>query len=399
MKEVTIFVNMSLSTWVLLITSQRWNPLILHFIETPCDLNPKKYLFYFKFTFTLTQKCTGGIKMKSGITITGSIIVDNIKHIRNFPEKGMLVNITTLSKNVGGCVPNTSINLAKLGGIPIKACGLVGDDDEGVYVKNQLSTAGVDISHIQTVTGRTSFTDVFNQADTKERTFFTYNGVNGVFSPAHIDEDALNCQMMHFGYLLLLEAFDASDPEYGTTLARYLSTIQKQGITTSIDVVSDLNPLNYQKIVVPAIPYCDYVIINEIEAGFIAKMKPRDENNLLLIEKINLIAKKILELGAKKVFIHCPEAGFAMDESQTLVTVPSHDLPKDYIVGTVGAGDAFCAGILYAMYHNHPLYDALVLGISCATANLATDGSTSGALSYEETIKLNEKFPRRKLKF
>ncbi len=337
--------------------------------------------------------------MKTGITIAGNIIVDNIKQINNFPNKGMLANILNINTSVGGCVPNTTINLATLGGIPIKACGLIGNDGEGIYIKNQLLRASVNIDNIITVNGKTSFTDVMSQDDTKERTFFSYNGVNKIFGPNHIEESALNCKIIHFGYLLLLDSFDAYDKEYGTIMAHFLADLQTKGIKTSIDVVTIPDAKKFQKIVIPALKYCDYVIINEIEAGFIANINPRANNGKILIENIDLIAKKILSLGAKKVFIHCPEAGFGMDENELLIAIPSHDLPKEYIVGTVGAGDAFCAGILYSLYHEYSINDALVLATCCATANLSSDSSTAGALNYEKTLEIDKIYPRRRLKF
>ena len=51
---------------------------------------------------------------KNGIAVAGNILTDEVKIIESFPEKGMLVNITAMSRAVGGSVPNTLISLAEI---------------------------------------------------------------------------------------------------------------------------------------------------------------------------------------------------------------------------------------------------------------------------------------------
>lgn len=84
------------------------------------------------------------------------------------------------------------------------------------------------------------------------------------FSPEHIDK--LNCKIFHLGYLLLLDSFDKKDEEYGTVSARFLHDLQNRGVKTSVDLISDEKG-DYKTFVLPAIKYCDYVIINEVEAS------------------------------------------------------------------------------------------------------------------------------------
>ncbi|MBR2499402.1 MAG: carbohydrate kinase family protein, partial [Clostridia bacterium] len=63
-------------------------------------------------------------------------------------------------------------------------------------------------------------------------------------------------------------------------------------------------------------------------------------------------------------------------------------LPKGFIKGSVGAGDAFCAGSLYAIYHDYSdeeiLSFANLVAISCLTAK----DSVSGIRRKEELINL-----------
>ncbi len=50
---------------------------------------------------------------RKGITIAGSIILDIVKSISEYPKIGMMSYITDTSYAVGGCVSNTAIDLKK----------------------------------------------------------------------------------------------------------------------------------------------------------------------------------------------------------------------------------------------------------------------------------------------
>ena len=75
---------------------------------------------------------------------------------------------------------------------------------------------------------------------------------------------------------------------------------------------------------------------------------------------------------------------------------PSLELPDDYIVGSTGAGDSFCAGILYGLYQgwNH---DRTLRFATCAGGmNLSDLTTTGGIKSWQEVLRMEERFPYRK---
>ena len=66
---------------------------------------------------------------KKGISIAGNIITDVIKNIETYPTQGMMTYVSDISYAVGGCVPNTAIDLVKIdSSIPISAIGKVATD-------------------------------------------------------------------------------------------------------------------------------------------------------------------------------------------------------------------------------------------------------------------------------
>lgn len=334
------------------------------------------------------------------VAVLGSILVDTIKMIDFYPSKGMLCKVKSMSKCVGGCVPNTAIDLARLGGIDVNAFGYVGRDADGEYVVGRLKSEGVDVSGIKILDEQlTSFTDVMTLESSGERTFFSSPGANALFDLGDFFEGIKDCGIAHVGYLLLLDKMDATDVEYGTVMARRLHELQKMGVKTSIDVVSESGD-RFSKIVTPALKYCNYAVVNEIEAGMVAGIPMRDVSGGLIKENIQKILEYFIKCGVEKAIIHCPEAGFSLSrenvsEGKSFIFVPSLELPEGYIKGTVGAGDAFCAGILYSLCNGFSDERALEFASCSSAMNLSATDSIEGATDYKTTDALKNMYKRK----
>ena len=336
-----------------------------------------------------------------GIAFAGNMLTDSVKLAGCYPEKGMLATVYSVSQAVGGCVPNTAIDLAKIDPeLRISAYGRIGNDDAERYLIGELQRHGIDVGGVKiSSTSGTSFSDVMTVKSTGERTFFHYRGANSEFSPQDIKISDMNCEMLHIGYILLLDEFDKSDDEYGTAMARFLSEAQKAGIRTSIDVVSSSDGSFAEK-VAPALKYTDNAIMNEIEGSGISGLAARDENGKLIFENIKKTMRVIFDYGvSERVILHCPEAGFCLEKDGKFTVVPSLDLPKGYIKGTVGAGDAFCAGCLYGIYNDWDAEQILTFAAGAAACNLSAEDSVSGMKDKKTIFELAGSMKNTKIKF
>ena len=328
--------------------------------------------------------------MKKGICCAGNIIMDITYPIERYPRQNELTHITEgIQNSTGGSVCNTISDLARLDPkLHLKASGFAGHDAEGDFVLAEMGKyANIDLSMVKR-TGRTSFTAVMSNNETKERTFFQHAGANAYYGEDDIDWEDLDVDIFHIGYILLLPALDAPDAEYGTKMARLLHRAQKQGLKTSIDVVSEAGD-RFARLVTPALKYADYCVINELEAQQTTGVLLREDNGTLHTENMPAALKKLKELGVSTwAVIHCPEVGCGMDAEGNYYEVPSLKLPKGWIKGTVGAGDAFCAGILYAAETEMPMPEALKLGACAAAASLSEVSASDGVKTAEEVLKL-----------
>ncbi len=318
---------------------------------------------------------------RNGIAVAGTVIVDKINEISAYPGIGQLTQIRSIQNAIGGCVPNVALDLKKIAPeLTIRAIGTIGDDMEGAFVTDTLSAAGLDISGLVVKAGeKTSFTDVMSIPG-GQRTFFTYPGASAGFGVEDVDFASVTAKIFHLGYFLLLQKVDDGDG---------LKILQKAldcGMETSIDLVSE-NSDRYS-LVLPCLPYTDYLIINELEAGKLAGMEPTADN-------LEAIARKLKDLGVrKKVIIHMPDRSVCMSEAG-YSTLGSYILPNGYIQGTTGAGDAFCAGALIGIYNGWNDRDIMSFASGCAVMALGAPDATSGMKTEKEIQNFCAGFARR----
>lgn len=329
-----------------------------------------------------------------GVAVAGNIIVDTIKTIDAYPDKLELTVIRSMSRALGGLVCNVGIDLARLDPeLPVMAIGFAGEDENGELVMKEFGRyPSLDTSCVWRE-GITSFTDVMTVGSTGERTFFTYKGADSLLTPERLACAPLEkCALLHIGYQLLLEGMDAPDEEYGTAMARALHDAQQRGLETSFDVVSEKGG-RFRTLVPPSLKYVDHLAVNEYEAAQITGVE-LIENGKLIAKNLPKALEILRSMGVKKrVVIHTPLLAAGLDESDALVLSPALKLPDGYIKGSVGAGDAFTAGLLYETMQGSSLETALRSANAVAACSLSAPGSTEGVPTMKDVLKLYEALP------
>ena len=320
---------------------------------------------------------------KKGIAIAGIIVVDVGFEIDGYPRKGNLSKISDQILSTGGA-SNISIDLARLDKeLPIKISGIVGDDEHGQFIRERLGVYPNINQNQMHHRGRTSTTYVMTERDTKERTFFFDPGSSAGYSIDDVDFAALDTDFLVLEYLLSLEHLDQPHEVYGTNSGEFLAKAQAKGIRTFVDVISEENPERYETLVKPALKYVDCIIINEVEAGFLVG-ESLDENGVIDQAKMYDALELIRQMGVSTwVVVHSPSFAFGLDcQTGEKFTIPTSKLPEGFIQGTVGAGDAFAAGVVYAAYIGKPIEEALRAGVQCASRSLSKPDSNSGVVDY-----------------
>jgi sugar/nucleoside kinase (ribokinase family) len=306
------------------------------------------------------------MKPKKGIATAGNWIVDRVKVIDAWPEEERLANVSALTLGGGGGAHNVIIDLARMKApFPLLAIGFVGNDEDGRYLIEEAKEHKVDFSGVRvTLDYPTSFTDVFVVQSSGRRTFFHARGANALLEAGDVDPG--DCKILHLAYLLLLDRIDPVAPQL-------LAKIRAMGVKTSVDVVSESSE-RFMRVVYPALDHIDYLIINELEAAEVSGETIRRPDGSFDMDALQLAARKLFRDNL--VVVHLPEGAFAVSKKDGELWVPSR--PVKTIVSTVGAGDAFCAGMLYGLHEDWPLSQCMDLAHAAAGACLGHATTTGG---------------------
>ncbi len=323
---------------------------------------------------------------RKGIIAAGNMLVDHVHQIVQWPERGWLAEIVHSERATGGAPLNVLLTLAKMHvSLPLQAVGLIGEDSDGDYIMAMLDQYHVNRQRVQRTTfAPTSMSQVMTDPS-GQRTFFHSPAANRLLDLPAFDRLDSSMKIFHLGYLLLLDSLDMPDEEFGTRSARLLAQMREQGYETSLDLVSRKGDPRYQPLVLPALRYVDYLVINELEAGEFSGLEMRNGDDAPDIDHIALAASQLLAAGVKqRVVIHCPEGAWGEAQGEPGQWIASKQLEQDEIIGSVGAGDAFCAGFLYGCHEAWPLTDSIQLAHACARASLLAANAIDGAKTLEE---------------
>lgn len=320
--------------------------------------------------------------MRNGIIGAGNWIQDRVKIIDRWPGEGNLCNVLEEIQAPGGGPANVLFDLAAADPqLPLYAAGKIGNDDAGTYLLAEISKRNIDSSNMLFSEAGTSYTDVVSGEG--KRTFFHFRGGNKELSCEDLINIDVPAKFFYLAYLLLLDSLDAPDPEFGTKAVKLLDAMQKKGYQTVVDFVSEA-PEKFCKIVLPALPKIDILIVNEIEASCCTGITLRKENGELNWELLPEAVEQLFASGVgKTAVIHFPEGAAARNRNGEYIYAPSCKINRSEIAGSNGAGDAFCAGVIYALHQEWPLDKALKLGAAFSNFNLRSATASGGAVSLE----------------
>jgi len=317
---------------------------------------------------------------RAGVMAGGIFIVDHTKIIDRYPEPESLAEIGDSYRSNGGGPFNLLVDLARLAAaIPLEAVGRVGDDSDGEWILSRCRSCGIDVSQLRaTPAATTSSTDVMTERATGRRTFFHCPGANALLDVDDFDLSRSSARLLYFGYPTLLAHLDARHSQEGTRAAELLRRARAAGFTTCVDFVTA--PAERLAAVAPAIlRHTDICLMNELEAERVTGIALR-HGDRLVAERLDDAAQALIELGVTScAVIHAPEGAHVRARTGETARIGSVRVPREQIVGTAGAGDAFAAGFLM-VWHQGGALDAALRAGAAAAAVCLLDATTSEGL-------------------
>lgn len=280
------------------------------------------------------------------IFIIGSINTDFNIRTPYMPKKGETLTGSGFFTAHGGKGANQAVAAARLGG-KVYMCACVGDDTFGREAKESLSSDGVDVSHIRTVSGVSSGTAVIILAEGDNRIILD-KGANAFLSESDVDatlEDADE------GDILLVQLENPAD---------VIGYALRRGHEKGMYVI--LNPAPANREIEKYLPLCDLLIPNETETELFGG---KDE-----IEK-KAGCRLIITLGGD---------GFMLDGK-------IYPCPKVTPVDTTAAGDTFCGALAARLADGEELSSAAIYASTAASIACTRLGAQPSVPTRDEVAR------------
>ena len=315
--------------------------------------------------------------MRRGVVGLGIWCVDTTYKIDYLPERGKLESIKNQYQCVGGGPNNVLTNLSSLGfKYNLIAMGSIGNDDNSKLIKNHCRSNGI-ISKYLSISSNipTSYSLCMSEKQ-NERTFLYYSGANDLLDINHFRLSKLSNypKILYVGYLSLLGRLDKFNGKE-TRLCKVLKESRKKNIINIIDLASNNIP-NFQKIIFSALPYTDYLLLNEIEAQLLFKKQIIKSKNRLDKKLIINLSRKIFQKGLHRaLIIHSPYESLYISKKDIYHSEPPK-IQKKNIKNAVGAGDAFCAGFIFGVHEEWDIEVTLRKSHAAGSAMMKIDSSS-----------------------
>ena len=312
-------------------------------------------------------------EQRSGILTFGSFITDHNLAIESYPPEDQATFISSRQLSAGGPGYNIAANLRRLDpAMRVECHGLLGDDENGRVVLDALARHGISPDGM-TLTREAPqiYVEVMSSQETGRRTFFCFRGCADLLDERHANPGASRCRIFHVGAPGLHACLDRPRPDGGNGWTRVLARARELGFRTNMEMASLEGEL-LRPIVLPCLPLLDSIVINDLEGEALTEVEIRPGGKLDW-KAAERACRGLRELGVRQVAaIHFPEGAVAVDETGTLHAQPSVRWPDSRIVSAVGAGDAFAAGLVYALHEGWPVARGLELAVSVAAVCLGS---------------------------
>jgi len=262
-----------------------------------------------------------------------------------------LPKVRRFSRYLGGSSANMAVGLARLGAnVGIVSC--LGDDSLSEFLVDFLQSEKVDTSHVQRAPGylpSLCLTEV-SPPDRFPQVFYRHDAVDIMLRATAGDLDYIASSRM---FITNGTSLCASPSRESTYYA--LERAKRAGCRVVFDVdyraMSWPSPAEAGQAVRLALPFIDVLIGNQPELRLVTGEPDLDRATEILRERVPLLVSKLGEQGTR--VWHGGDSVF----------LPPYSVE---VVSTIGAGDGFASGFLYALLEGKPVAECLHYGNAAA---------------------------------
>lgn len=268
---------------------------------------------------------------------------------------------------LGGNGANCAYTLAGLGAAA-SLCSAVGTDELGRLVHGWLAKQGVDLTgFVHHPTCATAYTAIVSDRQFN-RLAFHHPGALAAYTWADIPP-----QLLARAAVVLASSFTIMPQLRPDGFAQALAIAHDHGALTALDIGPAIgNPTTLAELT-PLLGTVDFLIANRHELSVCTGETAVERG-----------AQRLLAAGARCVVIKQGSAGATLFQPGSQVHVPAFEVAVD---STVGAGDAFNAGLLFSRRHGATLEEAVRFGNATAALVISSGRGILGCPTLARVIE------------
>ena len=297
----------------------------------------------------------------SDITVLGIFVADISFSGEKIPTTGETVLGDSYNIGPGGKGCNQAIAISRLGG-KVNFISKLGNDDYGKLAINKLKKDNINTSNIIISNEhKTGVAGIHVDRNSGKNAITVVRGAPSSLTSKEIDTNLIKQSKI---FLTQLEI------PIEVTL-HCLKAAKEHGL------INILNPAPACKLSNDFFKLVDYFTPNETEAEFFTGIKIRNENDA------KVSAKKLIEMGIKKVIITLGEKGLFYSDGKEEIYMKA---TPDIAVDTTGAGDAFNGGLAFSLFKERSIRECVELANIVAVISTTQPGA-GDAMPYISDIK------------
>src|SRR5690554_6112237 len=299
------------------------------------------------------------------LLVLGELNIDLILNdIQGFPSIGTEITADEMNFTLGSSSAIMASNCASLG-IHTSFCGMLGTDDFGRFIIQELQSRKVNTTLIQQASeAKTGITVVMNYE--QNRANVTYCGAMDLLTPERIPWDRIeDYDHLHLSNFFLQKGIRNS-------VVEIFRRAKAAGLTTSLDMQWDPQEkwdFDYKT----CLPLVDIFLPNEAELKALTAMDDIDQAIEHLRPYINILALKRGNKGGRVI------------QGDTVIDAPP--FLNDHFADAIGAGDSFNAGFIEKYLQQASLGECLENANLIGSLSTTAPGGT-GAFSSAAEIQL-----------
>jgi ribokinase len=308
----------------------------------------RRYLFYLFNTIIILT----GEETMSRIFVLGDFNADLVLYLDRFPQPGETLNGNDFYQGPGGKGSNQAVAAARLGA-EVTFFGCIGNDQFGQMALETWRENGVNIDPLLQMEEAETAVAMIYVDDGGDNMIAVHQGANLRLTPQHIERVAG-----------MIAQADVMMCTLGVPLEVVEQAVQ---VAQSHDTRTLLNPAPAAKLSDTMLNHVDYLTPNETELATLTGQTSEGD----LVSQVRAMLRHddqmcIVTLGSEGA------RWITRDDSEQVATYEVE------VVDTVGAGDAFNAGLAVALAEGKQIDEALRFANAAAALSVTKVGAVAG---------------------